>query len=98
MDCTSHYIISAFGMSFFAGFAISSLAVSPLGDIYGRKKIYIYLMFVNLFTYIVPMLLPGGNINYVYVIIVTFFINGLMAGGKTAIGYVYMMELVPESY
>ena len=95
MDCTSHYIISAVGMVFFAGFAISSLVVSPLGDIFGRKKIYVYLMFVNLFTYIVLMCLPAGNFNYVYVIIVTFFINGLMAGGKTAIGYVYMMELIP---
>jgi len=96
MDCTSHNIISLFGMLFFTGWAITSLIIPPLADIHGRKNIYVYLLCTNLFTYIVPMVLPGSSFEYVYIIIASFFINGLMAGGKTAVGYCYMLELLPE--
>jgi MFS family permease len=48
----------------------------------------------------VILILPGGEDTWSQVIIIyaAMFIFGLTSAGRTAIGYVYLMELCPKDY
>ena len=47
MDCASSFLISSFGMVFFAAYAVGNIVLPPFADKYGRKKLFvIHLLFV----------------------------------------------------
>ena len=81
-------------MLFFSGWALSSLIIPPFADKYGRKKIYVGLLFFNILSLIGPIFLPKSNYDYV-VLYVFVFINGVLCGGRFPIGYTYMIEMLP---
>jgi len=82
-------------MAFFIGFAISSLFVPSLSDRHGRKRIFVVCMLTNLFVLIGIFIMPSKS-NYIWAVIALFLFQGLEAGGLTAIGYCYFVELAPK--
>jgi MFS family permease len=95
MVCSS--LIPDFGMAFFTGIAVSSMFLASLGDKHGRKKVVTACMFVNLFVFIGFYFMPSDP-KYLFALIALFAIQGLEAGGITAVGFCYFVELSPQRY
>ena len=97
MDCSSEFVISLFGMMFFTGYAIGNLIVPPMSDHYGRKNIFVCNMIVSLLSFVAVLLFPS-DYNYIYAIIVVFFIGGFNSSGRMMVGYCYMIEMAPTKH
>ena len=80
------------GSIYFAGFAISSAIVPPMADKFGRKWTYFASLAVQTSAYIVIFFSKS-----IYLSIVFYFIVGLCAGGRVAIGTTYMNEFIPSN-
>ena len=98
MDCQSQFVISLFGMVFFAGFGLSCLLVPPLGDRNGRKMIFVQCITLNLFIFVALLILPKDSETSMYLTIVLMLFAGLISGGRMTVGYCYMVEMAPEKY
>ena len=98
MDCQSEFVISLFGMMFFAGFAIGCMILPPIGDRNGRKMLFVSCITLNFFIFISLLVLPANNESYMYVIVGLMFLAGLLSGGRMTVGYCYMVEMAPERY
>lgn len=85
-------------MMLFVGWGIFSFIIPPLADKYGRKKIQIYNIMLNVFVFMVPLMLPGAKFEYVYILIAIMFITGIQCAIKTAVSFNYMMENVPKKH
>ena len=79
------------GSMFFIGMAATVLWVPRLGDIYGRRKMFIIGIVIDAICYTGMMLTQ----NY-YVMLAILFIFGLAASSRMSIGVVYMFELMPS--
>ena len=97
MDCTSSTIISAFGMAFFATYAVGNVILPPYADKFGRKKILVGSLIGCWMSYIVILLLPYKNWS-IYTIIVIFAFGGFISAGRMMVGYCFMMEFAPKRY
>ena len=62
-----------------------------MADKHGRKKIFIAGAVIDLFLY--TGILLTSNVN---VMIMLSFLEGLAASCTQAVGYIYMMEFLPE--
>ena len=56
--CKSSLFISSFGMCFFAGFAATSIFTTAAADKYGRKKIYMVCVWIQLASQAVVCFFP----------------------------------------
>lgn len=74
--CADPSLISFIGTFFFIGFALMSPIIPTLSDKFGRKWFFAGSLFVNAFTFVVILFLPGGKIEYFYVIIAMWFLSG----------------------
>lgn len=83
--------IGSIGSAYFLGFAVSSGKTPALADQYGRKKPYLTSLIVQTISYV--FIICASNVNMV---IIYYFIVGLCAGGRVAIGTMYMAEFIPE--
>jgi len=92
--CDKSILISSFQMMFFGGWTVSSLFLPSLGDKYGRKKVFLPCVFVNMICFVIPMVLPAKH-DMVYIIIGMQFINGMRTGGMMPIGYALLLESLP---
>ena len=75
------------------GWSVGCLWIPRLGDVYGRK--YPFLISAGISIFIHLGLILSKNISLTMVL---FFIIGLCTPGKSNIGYVYMLELVPSKW
>jgi MFS family permease len=89
-------------MLFFSGFAAGSPFIPRLADVHGRKKVFWMCMFIQLLSTCCFILVPAGpegnESKYFYIVIINFFIQGLCASGRPAIGYIYMCEFAPQKH
>lgn len=92
MTCDKTILISLFGVFYFTGFIIGSISVLTLGDLYGRKPILMIATLASVFIYI--GLGFANNLVFVYILMV---LSGTITIAKFALGYLYMLELLPES-
>ena len=91
--CVSDAVIGLIGSLYFVGFGISSLIVPSWSDKIGRKVPYMCSLLLQLFAYIAIFFSKD-----IYLTVVCYFIVGLCAGGRVAVGTTYLAELVPEEY
>ena len=61
MECVGSYRIGLIGTVISAGYAVGSLIIPRLSDIYGRKPVVCVNMVVNLFIY--AGLMASRNLN-----------------------------------
>lgn len=81
------------GSFYFAGFSVSSAFVPNLADRLGRKKPY----FISILTQSLAYALIFFSRD-VLMVNFCYFVVGLCAGGRVAIGTTYMNEFLPERW
>ena len=75
---------------YFVGFAISSGFVPRIADRFGRKKPYMWSLTLQLIAYVVIYYSTSLDLT-----IFCYLLVGFQAGGRVAIGTMYLSELVP---
>lgn len=90
LHCTPKYIVGLMGGAFFVAIVISALTLPRLADIIGRKKVFIFGLWLHTVALIVLMFSPSLAFTFG----VLMFI-GIASGAKAYVGYVYMMEFMP---
>ena len=89
--CAPEWKIGFLGSSLFLGWCITLLWLPRLADVYGRKKLFLLGMTLDLALYTV--LIFASNLDLMIAVIFCF---GLCTSIRTNIGYIYMMELIPK--
>ncbi|CDW78040.1 solute carrier family member 5 [Stylonychia lemnae] len=89
--CDSQFKIGLFGSLFLAGIVLGSVTLTRLGDIYGRKPIFLIGMAIQILTTV--GVLMNSNIMVAYAL---FFIIGFGVTGKQFVGFSYLVEMQPH--
>ena len=92
LTCTSKAKIGLIGSMQFVGWAIASIFIPRLADIYGRKWVYIGSMTLQLLS----MVATFFSTSIVTTIVIMFFL-GFSSVGRCAITFLYLMELLPQN-
>ena len=80
------------GSAFFAGWTTAAIIVPRFADLYGRKLIWGAAMLFQ-----APTIFGLINSNLVLLTQALLFVMGLCAAGRTSVGFLYLMELVPAN-
>lgn len=78
-------MIGAIGSAQFAGWAISSIFVSRLGDLYGRRKPFLVSLYAACILQASILIVTDLR-----VVILLFFLLGLTQAGKFSLASVYL--------
>ena len=89
---SSNVTLGLFGSLHFIGYVLGSIFIIRLGDVYGRKPI---LLMWTIATIILTFLMYFTE--ELWLIYLLLIISGMFIISKGALGYVYMLELIPES-
>ena len=76
----------------FMGWALSAVFLPRLSDIYGRKKVFMFSLLLQ--TLAMIGMYASRDLNLTTVMM---FIFGMAAVGRTSIGFLYLMELLPTN-
>jgi len=93
LTCVNKNAIGALGSAYFVGFAVSAGVVPRLADKQGRRNAYIASLGIQFFVYILICICKN-----VYLALFYYLLIGLCAGGRIAVGTMYMNEFIPEKY
>ena len=93
LTCVNKNLIGFLGSIYFVGFAISAAIVPRMADKYGRKNPYMCSLAVQFVVIILIFLCKN-----IYVAIFYYLLIGVCAGGRIAVGAMYMNEFIPEKY
>ena len=88
--CEPNYKIGLIGSMYLFGWSVACLFVPRLGDLYGRRLPFVISTGVSLAVYLGLILS-----NSITLTMIMFFLLGICTPGKSNIGYVYLLELVP---
>ena len=81
------------GSAYFAGYSISCLVVPRLADIYGRRMPYIVSTWIQLILYF--GIYFSKSLMMTLTLILIF---GFCGAGRSAVGYLYLIEMVPSRW
>jgi putative MFS transporter len=90
MKCVSKARVGLIGSSLFAGWALSAIFIPRLSDIYGRKRIFLFSMLLQICVF-----LPLYFSRNLTLTTILMFIFGIAAVGRCSISFLYLMELLP---
>lgn len=93
LTCVDKTLIGSLGSVYFFGFAISAGVTPYLSDQFGRKYPYFFSIAIQTVSYAIIILSKD-----IYLTIGCYLIVGLCAGGRVAIGTVYISEFLPTKY
>ena len=82
--------IGLLGSMTFAGWTIACIFVPRVGDLYGRRLPFLISLGFSILVYLGLILSENIDLS-----ITLFFFLGLTCVGKSNIGYIYMLELIP---
>lgn len=89
--CTTHAYVGLIGSFSFAGSAVACVFLPYLADKIGRRPIYYAVQFLHIPVFIAAIY--ATNLTMIFT--VSFFMGFLLVG-KMTVGYVFLMEIVPE--
>ena len=69
------------------------LWLPSMGDKYGRKKLFVFGMLLNLVCYTVLMVTHDLNL-----MIASIFVQGALNSIRVNIGYLYLLEMMPKYF
>lgn len=92
MQCAEPWEIGLMGSFFLAGIVVGCLTLTRLGDILGRKPIFIIGMLLQIGVSIAIVLLYNKWANFGLCLVM-----GLALTGKQYVGYTYLLENMPKS-
>jgi MFS family permease len=81
------------GSTWFIGWVASLFVVPRIADNFGRKYVYMLGMVMTVLCYTGVLL--ATNVNW---LIVLQLLGGFATGIRMSMGYVYMMEFLPQSH
>ena len=79
------------GSAYFIGWTTFAIAIPRLADIYGRKKIYSTAMLVQ-----APVICTMIFSQSIMLTTAMLFMMGVCAAGRASVGFLYIMEMVPN--
>ncbi|CDW73161.1 solute carrier family member 5 [Stylonychia lemnae] len=92
-ECEERSKIAMIGAAYFIGYSLSCLFVPRLSDIKGRRIPYLMSNLIQLFIYF--GILFATTVDQIIVFILIF---GLCGPGRSIVGYLYLLELVPKDW
>jgi MFS family permease len=92
MECVSKARVGLIGSSLFAGWALSAIFLPRLADIYGRKKIFLTSIALQLLAF--QGLYFSKNLNLTTSFM---FVFGIAAVGRCSISFLLLMEFLPTN-
>jgi MFS family permease len=93
MYCQPDYIVGLIGAIFLFGIVIGCSTVTRLGDVYGRKPVYLFGMIMHL-LFVIGVVL-SKNLILSFVLLLIF---GVSLTGRYYVGYTYDLEMQPKSH
>ena len=91
--CVPDIYIGLIGALFLIGIVIGCSTLTRLGDVYGRKPIYLIGLVLHLFFTI--GIITTNNLLFAYLLL---FVFGLSVTSKYYVGYTYLLEMQPRSH
>jgi MFS family permease len=88
--CEPNLMISLFGVAFLLGIVIGSVTLARLADVYGRKKIFMIGLLMEISCAIGFLLCR----NWILADILLLFFGASLSAGRY-VGYSYLIELMP---
>ena len=93
MQCAEKSEFGVLGMMIFIGWTVSAAIIPRLSDLYGRKKVYVINMLIQLVALLVMIFAKS------YKSMATgLFLIGVCSAGRWTVAYVYLMEFWTEAY
>ena len=86
-------MIGLIGALFLIGIVIGCSSLTRLGDIYGRKPVYLLGMFMHIFFMVAILISTNKIITYFLL-----FIFGMSVTARYYVGYTYNLEMQPKSH
>ena len=93
LPCESSFIIGLLGASFLAGIVIGCLTLTRLGDILGRKPIYILGLCLNASFAMGVVWVTSQPLAFAMI-----FVYGMSMSSRYYVGYTYNIEMQPKSH
>jgi MFS family permease len=90
--CEPDMMIGLIGALFLLGIVVGCSTLTRLGDVYGRKPIYMLGLFMHIFFMIGILWSTNKFISYFLL-----FIFGMSVTARYYVGYTYNLELQPKS-
>jgi MFS family permease len=90
--CKSDLTVGWIGSTIFLGWAIASIVLPRISDIYGRKYLFLGLMVLNFVVGVVLLFSRS-----IWLTMGMQFLVGWVAVGRWTIGYIMLQEFVPQS-
>ena len=82
--------VGLMGFAFLAGIVVGCLTIARLGDIYGRRPIYMLGLYMQLAFTITVSVLKTRNLFIVYPILLLF---GMSITARAYVGYSFNIEM-----
>ena len=90
--CVSPWKVGFIGSAFFLGWCTTILWLPRLSDKYGRKKFFVVGMAIQLLLYTLLMVCESLD-----AMIALMFAFGMNCSIRINVGYIYLMELMPQN-
>ena len=91
--CQPSWRVGLISSMYLLGWAVGCLFIPRLGDLLGRKKPMFIIAAISIFVYLGLILSTNMILT-----MVLFFLLGMSTPGKSTIGYVLLLELIPPGY
>lgn len=93
LQCASATFIGYFGVCYLLGIVVGCFTLTRMGDIYGRKYVFIGGMILQICLVIGLVFSPNTILTYVLL-----FFFGVAITGKQFVGYAFLLEMMPSSH
>ena len=93
LDCDPHANVGMVGSAYFIGYSLSCMIAPRIADLYGRRLPFVVSTCFQLFVFI--------GIYFSRSFLVTtalILVFGFCGAGRSAVGYLYLLELVPKDW
>lgn len=90
--CAPDYKVGLFGACFLLGIVVGCVTLTRMGDIQGRKKVFLVGMACQFATTLGLLVTRQESLFYILLLIL-----GWAVTGKQYVGYSYLLELQPKS-
>lgn len=87
-ECAEKWKIGMIGFCFLFGIVVGSSTITRLGDVYGRKPIYLLGLLMNLIVVVTLIVAKRVLVGYI-----CLFVLGLSVTARYYVGYAYNIEM-----
>ena len=93
LTCVPKSKIGMIGSAYFIGWLVALVFIPRLADLFGRKVLFRIGMVIQLSAY--STIMYSNSLN---VLIGSLFVFGMCATARISVGFIYLMEFLPQNY